>query len=298
MNQKTKKQAGRSRMQLDEGFLERIVDQTVNADESKIMDFSRRYYPLIKLMFNPQVIGSENLPKKPALFVSNHSTLALDGFFLGPILHQEFGICARGLGDDFLFRKEGLAELLIGIGGTLGHEQVCTALMENKKSMIVFPGGAHEANKPVKDRYTLRWKERSGFIRLAAKHGYTIVPLAMVGPDEWFDRYIEPEDFYETRLGKMLISMGVPEAMRHPDVTPPIIKGLFGTAIPRPIQSYLGIGKPLDLSEYQGMDLDKKTQMRLRKKVADQVESTIADLLVMQAQQKESAGFIRKLLTI
>ena len=278
--------------------MQRIVDLTVNADEEKILRFSRRYYPFVKLMFNPEIVGVENLPDKPVLFVSNHSTLALDGFFLGPILHHELGVCARGLGDDFLFKKEGLSEFLIDIGGTLGHERVCTALMENNKSLIVFPGGAHEANKPVKERYTLRWKERSGFIRLAAKHGYTIVPLGMVGPDEWFDRYIEPEDFYETRLGKLLISMGVPEAMRHPDVTPPVIKGVFGTAIPRPIQSFLGIGKPLDLSEYKGMDLDKKTQMRLRKKVENEVESTIADLLVMQAQKKESAGFIRKLLTL
>lgn len=294
----TNSEKGRARAEIPDERIASIIAKTLAIDETAAIDGLLPLYRVIKAIFKPKVLSPENMPDGPVMFVSNHSTLAMDGLVLGPLIHQEFRRFPRGMGDDFLFANPQLAKLFTRLGGVLGHEKVCSALMENGKDMLVFPGGAHEANKPVRNRYTLQWKERTGFIRLAAQHGYTIVPLGMVGPDEWFDRYVEPEDFYNTAFGKMLIKFGVPKEMTHPDITPPLIKGLLGTPLPKPVRCYLGIGKPLDLSEYEGETLTPTRQKKLRQKVSDELETTIASLLLVQAQEKSEQGLIRRMLTL
>ena len=294
----SKKRSGRTRPETNREAINQMVEKTLQIDEAEAIRAWRPLYQVIKTLFKPKVYNHDQLPDAPVMFVSNHSTLAMDGFVLGPLIHQELDRFPRAMGDDFLFAQPKLADFLIRLGGVLGHQDVCDALMENGKDIMVFPGGAHEANKPVRNRYTLQWKERTGFIRLAAKHGYTIVPLALVGPDEWYDRYVEPEDFYDTALGKLLIRLGMPEEMTHPDITPPLIKGMLGTPFPKPVRCYMGVGQPLDLSEYQGEELTNKRQQKLRQKVADELEGMIAELLLIQAQEKNNQGLLRRILSL
>lgn len=254
-------------------------------------------YQLIKRIFNPVLVNADNIPDTPCLFVGNHSLLALDGMVLGPVMLHEQGRFLRGLGDKFLWTpmtERGLLEQ----GAVLGHPEVCSALMENGSDLLVFPGGAHEATKTAAQKYTLQWKERYGFARLAAQHGYTIMPFAMVGPDEFYNHLVEGEDLPDTAVGQLLKRLGFINEHSRADMLPPIPLGALGTPLPKPQRCYLQFGEAVDLAGYAGKKPTKKQLHAIRTEVAGQIEEMIAELLLLRAQHRSEQGWLRRLLTI
>jgi 1-acyl-sn-glycerol-3-phosphate acyltransferase len=116
------------------------------------------------------------------------------------------------------------------------------------------------------EKYSLVWRERYGFVRMAAQHGYNITPFGLVGPDDWFDHAIEGKD-------------------------------LLNTLIPKPQRCYLSIGEPIQVPDCRGKTVTKAIQKSVRAETADKVESLIADMLLLRAQQKQDEGWLRRLLT-
>ncbi len=88
-------------------------------------------YGIVKRLFKPTVLGAENIPDRPCLFIGNHSLFALDGLVLAPIMQRDYGRFLRAMGDKFLFTNPTLAEFLLSRGGTMGHPDVCDALMKD-----------------------------------------------------------------------------------------------------------------------------------------------------------------------
>lgn len=254
-------------------------------------------YPIIKRIFRPVLVNAENIPDEPCLFVGNHSLFALDGMVLSPVMYYELGRFLRALGDKFLWNST-TESMLLNQGAVLGHPEVCSALMENGSDLVVFPGGAHEATKTEADKYTLQWKERLGFVRLAAQHGYTIMPFALVGPDEFYTHLLEGEDIPDTVVGRLLTRFGLLNEQTRPDMLPPVPRGLMGSFIPRPQRCYLQFGEPLRLAELAGKRVTKKKLLSLRQEVAGQIEEMIAELLLLREQNRGSDGLLRRLLTI
>lgn len=254
-------------------------------------------YQLIKSIFNPVLVNTDNIPDTPCLFVGNHSLFALDGMVLGPLMLHEQGRFLRGLGDKFLWTpltEQGLLEQ----GAVLGHPDVCSALMENGSDLLVFPGGAHEATKTAAQKYTLLWKERYGFARLAAQHGYTIMPFAMLGPDEFYSHLIEGEDLPDTAGGQLLKRLGVIDENTRADMLPPIPIGALGSMFPKPQRCYVQFGEAVDLADYAGKRPTKKQLQSIRAGVAEQIEEMIAELLLLRAQRRGKQGWLRRLLTV
>jgi hypothetical protein len=65
------------------------------------------------------------------------------------------------------------------LGAILGDKKVCESAMENGCPLLVFPGGAREVMRDGGiPKYTLQWGDRSGFAKMAIKHGYTIIPVS------------------------------------------------------------------------------------------------------------------------
>lgn len=254
-------------------------------------------YQLVKRIFDPMVIHAERLPDRPCLFVGNHSLFALDGWILAPIMLTQYDRFLRGLGDRFLFASERLAETILNFGGVMGHPEVCSALMRHGHDLVVFPGGAHEAVKPAHQLYELQWKERYGFVKLAAQHGYTIMPFAMVGPDEFYDHLLEGEELPETRVGQLLQRLGVINDETRSDMLPPIPIGALGTLVPKPQRCYLGFAEPLDLADLQGKRLTKRRLQSVRSQVAERIEQQLAELLLTRERNKGDDALWRRILT-
>lgn len=265
----------------------------VSPPNSKIRNFG---YQIIKRMFQPELINVENIPAQPCLFVANHAMYAVDGPIIGLPMLAEQGRFLRPLSDKFMWNSIN-ENLLLNQGVVIGHPEVCSALMEKGSDLLVFPGGAHEATKSADKKYQLLWKERYGFIKLAAKHGYTIVPTAIVGPEDFYEHMIEGENLPQTLVGRTLTRLGIINENTRTDLIGPIPTGLFRTLIPKPQKCYLQFGEPLDLGEYKGGPLAKETIVELRAQVAGQINAMIESLLQLQDEEKSSKGRLRRLLT-
>ncbi len=254
-------------------------------------------YGIVKIVFDPVLIDTAKVPRHPCLFVSNHALFALDGLVLVPTVYNELGRFLRPMGDRILWNKA-TERIFMQQGGVLGHPDVCAALMESGADMLVYPGGTYEALKPKKEQYRLQWKQRHGFVKLAALHGYTIVPVASVGPDEFYDHLIEGEDILFSPLGKLIKQMGQLTGNTRTDIWPPVPVGAWGSLFPKPQRCYFKFGEPLDLSEHQGKQLPKKRLMAIRTQVAKQLDDMIAELLVYQAEHRSEESLWRRLLQI
>jgi 1-acyl-sn-glycerol-3-phosphate acyltransferase len=254
-----------------------------------------RLYSFIQRYFSPTIVGLEKLPDEPTLFIGNHAMFGLDGMILMPTIYKETGRFLRAMGDNAWFQTSTGQKMAAG-GMVLGHPRVCSALMEDGQDLLVFPGGAAEANKTAAEKYTLVWKERYGFVRMAAQHGYNITPFGLVGPDDWWDHAIEGRDLLQSRLVKLLQKRGIIGKVRE-DLVPPVPRGLFNTLIPRPEPCYLAFGEPIEVPDCRGRKVSMAIQKAVREETAGAVESLVSDMLLMRIQNKHKQGTIRRFLT-
>ncbi|MDJ0878838.1 MAG: lysophospholipid acyltransferase family protein [Halieaceae bacterium] len=253
-------------------------------------------YPLIRRLLRAELVNARNLPDEPCLFIGNHSLFATDGMIFAPLMWHEHGRFLRGLGDKALWNPYS-EEFLLAQGAVIGHPQVCSALMEAGHDLMVFPGGAHEATKTQAQRYTLQWKDRAGFVRMAAEHGYTILPCAHVGPDEFYEHWVEGRDIPDTWLGELLARAGLLTDNTRPDLLPPVPLGALGTPFPKPQRCYIQFGEPLNLATYRGKRLSKKALLGIRDEVAGQIEAMLPELFALRDEGRNSQGWLRRLLT-
>ena len=253
---------------------------------------------LARRWFKPTFTGLERLPSKPALFVGNHSFLALDAFVFHLLMHYDYGRFLRPLGDKTLFANQQYADAVISMGAAVGHPDVVLSLMTAGKDVLLYPGGTYEAVKTPEQRYELMWKQRYGFIRLAAKAGYTIVPVAAVGPDEYFDQYLSGPEVQQTQLIQWFIKLGLLSADMRSDLIPPLPAGMLGTMMPKPKPTFFGFGKPLDLSEYQGQDITARQQQALRRRVEASIDLEIKNLLLLRERRRHGDGMLRRILSV
>jgi 1-acyl-sn-glycerol-3-phosphate acyltransferase len=254
-------------------------------------------YAAIKRMFGPQLFDTDNIPDQPCLYVANHSLFAMDASVLIPTMLAELGVFLRSMGDKFLW-SSATEDFLLELGVLLGHPEVCGAMMESGADLLVFPGGAHESVKSADKRYQLQWKERYGFVKLAARYGYTIMPVAIVGPDEFYNHIIEGEDLPDSVVGGILKRAGVLTENTRTDVLMPVPSGLLGTLLPKPQRCYFKFGQPIDLSELKGKQLSQNRQEKVRGQVAGQIEKMLAELLLQREQKRGDDSVLRRLLTL
>ncbi len=277
--------------------LQAHIEQALAVDMPDNLE-SRSLYRLLCKLFRPVVLGVERIPDEPCLFVGNHSLFALDGLVMTSVMRQGHGRFLRPIGDKFLFTNDITTRALLARGLVMGHPAVCSALMAHGQDLLVFPGGAHEAVKPSRQRYQLQWKERFGFIKLAAQHGYTIMPFGIVGPEEFYSHLIESEDLPDSLPGRLLRRLGlITDNTRH-DVLPPLALGALGTLLPKPQRCFIGFGEPLSLARYRKRGPGPAQRIKLRDQIADSIEEQLAQLLLVREQRRAEDGLLRRLLTL
>lgn len=236
-----------------------------------------------KWLIQPEFIGIDNIPEEgPVLFVGNHSLMAFaDGSLMVNEIYQQKGIAVRSLGQHTHFKVPAWGKLLAANGAVDGTRENCAAMMAAGEHILVYPGGAGEVMKRQGEQHTLRWKNRTGFARMAIEHNCTIVPFSTVGADDCFDILYDNERFSKTRLGQILVQT----TGFKPEELPPLIKGLGPTLIPKPQKMYFQFHEPIEVSEFkpkQGQDMEQSAWV-LRKVVESIVQDGIDDLLEYRA---------------
>ncbi len=255
-----------------------------------------RLHSVVSRYFSPTVVGTENIPDEPTLFIGNHAMFGLDGMIILPELYHETGRFPRPMGDKAWFQTYTRSSM-ISNGMVLANPRVCSALMEAGEDLLVFPGGAAEANKREEEKYSLVWRERYGFVRMAALHGYNITPFGLVGPDDWYDHVFEGKDLLEGWTGKILDSLGLKEKIRE-DLIPPLPAGMFSTMLPKPHRCFLAFGEPVSVPDLSGKkSVPLNVQKSVREETAARVEELVGDMLLLRAQGKQEESWLRRFLT-
>jgi 1-acyl-sn-glycerol-3-phosphate acyltransferase len=268
-------------------FIQGIVKDSLALDEEVLMESTHKTMKTLRRFSKPVLTGSENIPEGPVLFVGNHSTMATDVAVALPMLNEASDRVVRGMNDRMFYQNPKVRKWVIGTGGVMGHPEIGAALFEAGKSVLVFPGGAFEANKNLDLRYTIQWKQRTGFVRLAARHGVPIVPVGIVGPDEWYDRYMDRDEVRDSVFGRMLLRAGVSQEYLDSDSLPPIPKGFMGTLIPKRKQVFIHIGKPISTRRFKGKNISQASQNKLRDQSKERLEDAIQQMLSLREQRSD-----------
>ena len=228
---------------------ERSIDRIVSSLE-----------PLLRIC-QPKIHGLENLPPAGSLLVGNHTIYGfLDLPFMMAEVWKRRRLVIRGLGEHAHYAVPVWRDFLAACGMVRGTRDNVRALMRDRQTILVFPGGSREVNKRRRQQYQLLWRERIGFARLAIEHGYPIVPLAAVGADDMLDVIVDQNTPIYGQFAQLYEKLiGVP--------TPPVVHGVGATAIPRPERLYFWFGEPIDSTRFGTRFDDTSAALALRDEV-------------------------------
>lgn len=235
-----------------------------------------RLYSGWKWLIDPVFHGHEHVrADRPALWVGNHSLMAFaDGSLMLKELFDRHGIAMRSLGLHAHFKIPGWGRLLVRMGAVDGTRENCTAMMKAGEHILVYPGGGGEVMKRQGEQHTLRWKNRTGFARMAIENNYPIQPFATVGADDCWDIVYDNNRFANTRLGQW--------AARTLDIKteelPPLLKGLGPTLLPKPQRMYFRFYPPVYPEQFAHLPIDEAA-LAMRNHVEAIVQGGIDELL-------------------
>ncbi|PXX54604.1 1-acyl-sn-glycerol-3-phosphate acyltransferase [Nocardia tenerifensis] len=229
---------------------------------------------------SPRFYGLENIPTEgPVLLVGNHNLMGgIDAPLLLPEVLRRRGRLIRGLAENVLIAVPGVRHFLHRYGAVRGTRANCLALLKRGDAVIVFPGGGREAVRRKNEKYVLKWEGRTGFARMAIEAGAPIVPVAMIGVDDAYDIVLDGDHPLLRPLRWTVEALGV-----HPDLTPPLLRGLGPTVLPRPERFYFSAGTPIDPAPWR----DAADLTTAAKELRDVVRKALEEELTFLFTERE-----------
>lgn len=248
--------------------------------------------------FAPRYYGMEEFDaSRPALFIGNHTIYGMtDGFFLGSEMYEKQGLFIRALVDNMHNEVPLWRDMVSKLGFIPASREVCETLMREGNSIMVFPGGARETCKQKGEQYTLTWKKRVGFARMAIQNGYDIVPVAGLGGDDLYKIIWDSQDIMASPFGKFLKFTGFADKfLKGGENIPPIAKGIGFTGLPKPERLYISIGKRIETTRFAGKEEDETALFDLREEVETSMYQQLDDLKAYRNNDEDEEWW-RKLL--
>jgi 1-acyl-sn-glycerol-3-phosphate acyltransferase len=257
---------------------DRVVEIEQEIERANMVRFQPPSKNFMKTLLAPQNTilpsdwtGLDNVSKDtPALYVMNHSLYGLDMSSFVSGLYLEKDVYVRGLADHFHFCSPH-GSVFKSFGAVDGTRDNVDCLMDAKQNVLVYPGGGQEVLKNSSvPKYSLLWKERLGFARMAIKHGYPIVPCASVGVEDMIDI-----------LGDINL-----ESFRKGQFLP-----IPGPLNPTRLQKlYFWVGEPIPTAQYKGDWKNDTFAREVRDQTKAAVEKAIQSL--QEKQQTDPDRFL------
>lgn len=156
--------------------------------EPEAVEAAMRLMDWLDLYMPTEVRGLEHLPDRPSLLVGNHNAgiTFLEPFFLGRAFLRHTGEPVAWLGHDAVVDMPGVGRLLVAGGAVRAGHEGADAAFRAGRTVAVYPGGGWEAFRPWTQRHTVDLKGRTGFVRLALRHGVPMVPVLHLGGHDSF----------------------------------------------------------------------------------------------------------------
>lgn len=196
--------------------------------------FNEAISPLLRLCFRPRLTGWEHLPEgRPFLVVSNHSGGGIAEIAcLVYLWQQRFGNTRpiAGMAAPPVFLLPVLSQMVRGVGAVPATYRHAEEAFAKGASVIVFPGGDHDAFRPIWQANRVDFNGRKGYLRLARKLGVPIVPLGIQG-----SHYTAPI-LWRSKLTPWLLLLPLLFAAKRLPIT--LLGALIGAAV-------LGFAGPL-----------------------------------------------------
>jgi 1-acyl-sn-glycerol-3-phosphate acyltransferase len=151
--------------------------------------FARKVYPALKKYFRFQLKGQENLPSQPFLMVGNHSggVLCIDSYLLAAqyILWGKKPFLRFLVHDALILLTQMRIGKILKSGGAIraDYNNALKAL-QSGFSVLVYPGGEQENNRPFRRRHEVDFFGHMGYIHLALQARAPIVPVVSIGAHE------------------------------------------------------------------------------------------------------------------
>lgn len=250
--------------------------------------------------------GLAKVPEKngPILFVANHQAMGADMRFIFATIFDEKGYLPRGLAHPIIFQANNATELFgrtpglnaapgLGQGGTGDFQRFGVVkvsprnyyrLMQTGQAAMLYPGGAREALTADRS-YPLFWpRDKTDFVRTAARFNATIVPLSAVGMAESFNTVAKYEQlerlpFVGSRIRNITSNtMGARFDRRNESdfMADLLVPGV-------PARNYILFGKAIDTSTVDPKDVESCD--KVYKTLFGEVRKGIDDLV--QAREKD-----------
>lgn len=157
-------------------------------DEAFIADLQPLMNVLYDDYFRCETELDAEIPKGPVLIVANHNgmTGTPDMFCHMTAFWRRYGVgrLAYGLMHDAPFSFPFAGAWLNAAGALAANPINAERALNRGANLLVFPGGDLDACKPTRDRYTVSFGARRGFLRLALRHRLPIVPVVSAGGHE------------------------------------------------------------------------------------------------------------------
>ncbi|RZF33317.1 hypothetical protein LSTR_LSTR007662 [Laodelphax striatellus] len=123
------------------------------------------------------VEGLENVPTDtPALLVYYHGAIPIDLYYVISRIYLIKNRLVHTVADRFLFKIPGfgiISEVMKVIPGTV---QTCSSVLKENNLLAISPGGVYEAQFGD-SYYSLMWKKRLGFAKVALDAKVPIIPI-------------------------------------------------------------------------------------------------------------------------
>ncbi len=183
-----------------------------------------RVWPLFKHYFRVRCFGINNIQNQPYIVVANHSgQIAIDGMLICSMFSTQVEPprILRPMVERFFTGIPFIGSWAAEGGAVLGDRQNCINLLERGESVLVFPEGVRGIAKDSEDFYDMK-KFGRGFFRIALATGIPILPVAVVGAEEFY-----PIVWHPLKLAKKI---GLPAMPLAPNIVP----------LPSPVDIHVG----------------------------------------------------------
>jgi 1-acyl-sn-glycerol-3-phosphate acyltransferase len=216
------------------------------------------------------VDGLEHLDGGRAMLIVGYHgrPFAYDVCMLTVALYDRYGYLPHGVIHRGVDAVPGVRAIVDALGFVTGDDGGVGAAVARGEHVVVTPGGAAEGCRGVTDRYRVAWGERSGYVRLALRHGLPIVPVAAAGAD---DTYVGLYD--GPALGRRL---GLPSDWAWLAWLGLGPLGPWPLSPPFPVRLRQLVGAPIDLATIGVTDLrDHDGVARAHRHVTERVQNLL-----------------------